>query len=188
VGRPEGPSWVPVAPGRVEAREGTMIRAAETTDAHRIAEIYNAYVENSTVTFESEPVSDREMERRINAIKAGHDWLVYVDAGRVTGYAYYGPFRERMAYRATVESTVYVEKESQGRGLGTQLYSELIARAAAKGFCEMLGVIALPNESSVRLHERLGFRKVGHLERVGNKFETWIDVGIWQRHLKESQG
>ena len=161
-----------------------MIREVETTDAHRIAEIYNGYVENSTVTFEAEPVSDGEMGRRINRIKADYDWLVCEEEGKVVGYAYYGPFRERAAYRTTVEATVYVAQDSQGRGIGAQLYAELISRATAKGFCEMLGIIALPNESSVRLHERLGFMKVGHLERVGNKFGRWIDVGIWQRHLK----
>jgi phosphinothricin acetyltransferase len=82
-----------------------------------------------------------------------------------------------------VESTIYVDRTSQGRGIGTSLYSELIAVAIGRGFREMLGVIALPNEASIRLHERLGFRKVGHLERVGNKLDMWIDVGIWQRHL-----
>jgi L-amino acid N-acyltransferase YncA len=165
-----------------------MIRAAETTDARCIADIYNWYVEHSTVTFETERVSEAEMDRRISRIRKDYDWLVCEEAGRVAGYAYYGPFRERAAYRATMESTVYVTQESQGRGIGTQLYSALIDRAAALGFREMLGVIALPNEPSVRLHERLGFRKVGHLERVGNKFGKWIDVGIWQRHLKEPQG
>jgi L-amino acid N-acyltransferase YncA len=161
-----------------------MIRAVETTDARRIAEIYNRYVVNSTVTFETEPVSEAEMEGRIGRIRKDHDWLVCEEAGRVAGYAYCGPFRERAAYRTTVESTVYVTQESQGRGIGTQLYVELIDRAAARGFREMLGVIALPNEPSVWLHERLGFRRMGHLERVGNKFGQWIDIGIWQRHLQ----
>lgn len=168
---------------RWRIRGASMIRGVETKDCCRVAAIYNYYVEHTTVTFEADPVPAQEMERRIGKTTGLYDWLVYEEDGTVTGYAYYGPFRERAAYAATVESTIYLDRESQGRGLGTQLYSELIERAKARGFREVLGVIALPNEGSIRLHERLGFSKVGHLERVGSKLDAWIDVGIWQRHL-----
>jgi phosphinothricin acetyltransferase len=158
-----------------------LIRRADACDAQSISEIYNRYILNTTATFETEAIDQLEMRRRILEKVTEYDWLVAEDDRGIVGYAYYGVFRPRPAYAHTVESTIYLAEGSVGKGLGTLLYSNLIDSANEKGFRELIGVIALPNEASVRLHAKLGFREVGRLEGVGRKFERYIDVALWQR-------
>ncbi|GAB3733377.1 GNAT family N-acetyltransferase [Luteimonas pelagia] len=160
------------------------IRPARGTDAAAIASIYNHYVADTCVTFETQPVADGDMADRI--AQAGTDglpWLVVEDAGRVAGYAYASKWKGRCAYRYTAESTVYLAPGSTGRGLGEPLYAALVDALADAGMHAVIGGIALPNPRSIRLHERLGFRKVAHFEQVGFKQDRWIDVGYWQRLL-----
>ena len=156
------------------------IRRATLTDAPAIADIYNWYVENTVITFEIDPVSAVEMAQRIAYTLAKHEWLVHARGGEILGYAYAARFRERAAYRFVSESTIYLRNGLQGQGLGRALYAATIERAFALGYTSLIGAIALPNVPSVRLHEALGFAKVGHLRRVGWKHERWIDVGSWQ--------
>jgi L-amino acid N-acyltransferase YncA len=160
-----------------------MIRSVQVSDAAAIARIYHYYVTATTISFETEPPSVVEIAARIQQITARHSWLVYESKGALLGYAYTSTFRERRAYQATVESTIYLDRSAIGRGIGRALYQALLDDAAVKGYREALGVIALPNEPSVQLHEKLGFVKVAHLEKIGYKFDRWIDVGIWQKHL-----
>ena len=156
------------------------IRSATTADAAAIADIYNWYIANTVITFEVDPVSEDEMARRIDGVLAAHEWLVREGEDGLLGYAYAGRFRERAAYGQATESTIYLRHGLEGKGLGAPLYSELIRRTFARGYRHLVGAIALPNEPSVRLHERLGFVKAGHLFRIGRKFDRWIDVGNWQ--------
>jgi len=156
------------------------IRTATPADAAAIAEIYNWYVANSVITFEVDPVPAAEMAARIASVLAAHEWLVLERAGELLGYAYAGRFHARAAYALATESTIYLRHGLEGKGLGTRLYRELVQRTFARGYRHLVGVIALPNEPSVRLHEKLGFVKVGQLARIGHKFERWIDVGHWQ--------
>ena len=160
-----------------------MIRPVQLSDAAAIARIYQPYVTNTTISFETEPPSVDDIAARIQKIIMRHSWLVYESAGVLLGYAYTSTFRERPAYQSTVESTIYLDRAAIGRGLGRELYQALLDDAALKGYREALGVIALPNELSIKLHERLGFRKVAHLEKIGHKFDQWIDVSLWQKHL-----
>jgi L-amino acid N-acyltransferase YncA len=160
-----------------------VIRPAVVSDAAAIARIYHPYVTTTTISFETEPPSADEIAARIQKITAQHSWLVYESDGALLGYAYTSIFRERRAYQSTIESTIYLDQAVVGRGIGRVLYQALLDDAAAKGYREALGVIALPNDLSVRLHEKLGFVKVAHLEKIGCKFNQWIDVGIWQKHL-----
>ena len=110
-------------------------------------------------------------------------WLVAERNGEVAGYAYASKWKGRCAYRYSVETTVYVEKEAVGHGIGRLLYADLLAALRALSLHVAIGGIALPNERSVRLHEALGFRKVAHFEQVGFKLERWVDVGYWQKML-----
>jgi phosphinothricin acetyltransferase len=105
---------------------------------------------------------------------------VLEQGGRVLGFAYAGTFRSRSAYRYSVETTIYLDREAQGKGLGTRLYEALIDRLRATPAHLLIAIIALPNDRSVGLHEKLGFEKAGHLQQVGRKFDRWIDVGHWQ--------
>lgn len=156
------------------------IRTACPGDAAAVAAIYDWYVEHSVATFEVDPVPSAEMARRIETVLAAHEWLVLERGGELLGYAYAGRFRERAAYAHATESTIYLRHGLEGQGLGTQLYAELVRRTFARGYRHLVGVIALPNDASVRLHEKLGFVKVGQLVRIGRKFERWVDVGHWQ--------
>ena len=160
--------------------ESPQIRTARADDAPALASIYNWYVEHTVVTFEVEPVPDSEMSRRIEGVVAAHEWLVLERRGEILGFAYASRFRERAAYRHATESTIYLRHGLEGRGLGGPLYAELVRRTFARGYRHMVGAIALPNEASVRLHERHGFRKAGHLVRIGYKLGRWVDVGNWQ--------
>ena len=156
------------------------IRTATPADAAAIAAIYNWYVEHTVVTFEVDPVPAAEMARRIEAVLEAHDWLLLERAGEPLGYAYAGRYHARAAYRYSAESTIYLRNGLGGQGLGSRLYVELIRRSFARGYHTLIGGIALPNPASVRLHEKLGFEKAGHLQRIGFKLERWVDVGHWQ--------
>ena len=160
-----------------------MLRAATADDAEAISRIYNHYVRETIITFETEPVGVAEMARRIGSVGAKYDWLVAEADGALAGYAYYGQFRTRAAYDHTVESTVYVAHDGMGKGVGKALYTELLRAARRRGYREVIGVIALPNPASLALHAALGFVEVGLLPRVGFKFGEYIDVGLWQVSL-----
>jgi len=166
-----------------KADSAVTIRPAGTGDAVRIAEIYNWYVENSFFTFEQEPLTASRAEERLQKAGPFHPWLVLVLDGRVNGFAYAGEFRSRAAYRQSVETTIYLDKDCRGGGLGLRLYESLIEELRTTDVHTAVAVIALPNPQSVALHEKLGFVKVGQLAEIGRKFDRWIDTGYWQLSL-----
>ncbi|HEX9010118.1 MAG TPA: arsinothricin resistance N-acetyltransferase ArsN1 family B [Holophagaceae bacterium] len=157
-----------------------MIRPVAPGDAAAIAAIYAPYIRDTTITFEEEPVSEAEMAARIVKVTADYPWLVLEEGGALLGYAYGSTWRTRAAYRFSTETAIYLAPGAQGRGLGTELYRALLHELRARGFHSALGCLALPNEPSVRLHERLGFRKAGHMREAGRKFDRWVDVGFWE--------
>ena len=162
------------------------IRQATPADATEICAIYNSHVTNTIVSFETRSVDTKEMTARIQEKLAHHDWLIAEQEREIVGYAHYGPFRARAAYKHTVESTIYVADKAHRRGFGKHLYGALIDSAKAKGYRELIGVIALPNPASVALHQRMGFEEVGVLKKIGHKFDTYIDVGLWQLSLAQT--
>ena len=160
------------------------VRDATADDAGTIAGIYNHYVETTVISFEEQPVTQGEMRQRIMDLQRdGLPWLVAVIDGHVAAYAYASKWRVRAAYRFSVESTVYVDENHAGQGLGTLLYAALLARLRAAGLHLVVGGIALPNDASVALHEKMGFKKVAHFSEVGFKFGRWIDVGYWELRM-----
>jgi len=160
--------------------EGT-VRGAVAGDAARLAEIYNHYVTTTIVTFGSEPVTVEQMAADIAAADERRPLLAWEDAdGTVAGFAMASSWQARCAFANTVETTVYLDPGLLGGGRGTRLYSALLDRLRDAGLRTVLGGIALPNPASIGLHEKLGFRKVAHLERVGDKLGQQIDVGYWQ--------
>jgi phosphinothricin acetyltransferase len=158
-----------------------MIRSATVTDAEAIAAIYNPYVLNSTISFEEEPVTPTEMARRISEVlDASLPWLVFEQDGKVIGYAYAGKWKNRTAYRFAVESSVYLDQNFVGKGIGKELYKALIEKLKECGIHTVIGGVALPNPASIALHESLGFTKVAEFHEVGFKLNKWINVGYWQ--------
>jgi L-amino acid N-acyltransferase YncA len=156
------------------------IRNATLDDAPAIAEIYNHYIANSIATFEEDELSGDDMAGRIIAIAGDYPFLVVCEGSTVCGYAYAARWNERSAYRYTVISTIYLADGIERKGHGTALYGALLERLRAQPYRVVIGGISLPNQASVALHEKLGFRKVAHFEQVGFKFGKWIDVGYWQ--------
>lgn len=161
-----------------------MIRAATAADAAAIAAIYSYYIATTTISFEEAPVAAAEMARRIAEVTARLPWLVHELDGKVVGYAYASPWRVRSAYRFSVETSVYVSPDYPRRGVGAALYRALLEQLRERGLKMAIAGIAQPNEASVALHERLGYRKVAHFSQVGRKFERWIDVGYWELQLQ----
>jgi phosphinothricin acetyltransferase len=160
------------------------IRAATPDDAAALAAIYAPYVTGSHISFETAAPGIAEMRARIESAGDLYPWLAAVDeADSPCGYAYAAPFRARPAYRFAVETSVYVRPDAHGLGLGRRLYEPLLAVLEAQGFTQAIAAIALPNEASVRLHERLGFVHAGIYRKVGFKLGGWWDVGLWQRAL-----
>jgi phosphinothricin acetyltransferase len=156
------------------------IRPVEHDDVAAICDIYNHYINHTTITFEEVPLGVAEMQVRIEAYRKAFPWLVCEAGGEVVGYAYASKWKERAAYRHTAEATVYVRDGLSRRGYGQALYGALLPRLFQLGCHAVAGCIALPNEPSVNLHERIGFRKVAHFPEVGRKFGSWIDIGYWQ--------
>lgn len=158
-----------------------MIRHAVNDDAEQISRIYNHYISNTVVTFEEEEVTSDDIFQRMQKVcNANLPWLVAVDKGEVVGYAYASPWHVRSAFKYTVEVTVYLSPHVVAKGWGTKLYSALFAKLQAEKVHVAIGVISLPNESSVGLHEKFSMQKVGYLEEVGYKFGQWLDIGYWR--------
>jgi len=161
--------------------DALIVRSATPGDAGAIADIYAPYVLQTPITFEIDPPDAAEMRDRIADTMERFPWLVAEEDERVLGYAYATSFRTRAAYRWIVETTVYVAQDQARRGIGRRLYAPLLDRLAEQGFCSAIGVIALPNDASVAIHEAMGFTYRGTYEQVGYKLDRWHDVGLWQR-------
>ena len=166
-----------------------LVRQATPADATQISQIYNHYIANSHATFETEPIDGGEMLRRMDdGWTAGYPFLVCGDGDAIVGYAYGRLFRPRSAYRHSIEISVYVKDGREGQYIGTLLYEHLLDETRRGDFHAVIGGISLPNDASVRLHERFGFQKVAHFREVGRKFDRWIDVGYWQLILDSKAG
>lgn len=158
-----------------------MIRDITIADASRIADIYNYYIRETIITFEYDVVSPEEIQNRIKKIQAkGFPFFVYENNGEITGYAYLNNWRERVAYDITLETSVYLDSQYTGSGIGSVLYKELIERARKINIHSLIGVVSLPNEASQKLHQKFGFRLVGNFRESGVKFDKLIDVEFWQ--------
>jgi phosphinothricin acetyltransferase len=163
-----------------------MIRNASTEDAVAICSIYNHYIINTINTFEEEPVSIKEMKELITKVTVSLPWFVLEKNGIINGFAYASKWKIRSGYRFSVESTIYLQPDFIGKGLGRRLYESLITELHNRSLHSVIGGIALPNESSVALHERLGFQKIAHFKEIGWKFNRWIDVGYWELILQNA--
>lgn len=163
-----------------------MIREVLTSDTEAICEIYNEYILHSTATFEVEPVTVEEVERRMVEIPLRCPYLVWTgEGGRVDGYAYAHLWQERAAYGRTWETTVYVRRGCGGQGIGTALMGRLIEDCRRAKCHTLIACITAENAESRRLHERLGFRQVSQFREVGRKFGRWLDVTDYELILNE---
>jgi L-amino acid N-acyltransferase YncA len=164
-------------------RSSRLIRDVRSADAGAIAAIYRPIVENTIISFEETAPSAEEFQQRIARVTAHYPWLVEERDGSILGYAYGSRWRDRHAYRYSVEVTVYVDESAQRLGIARALYGELFSRLSSSGFHRAFAGISLPNDASVALHRAMGFEPVGTYREAGYKFGRWIDVSWWQRAL-----
>lgn len=160
-----------------------MIRKVTDSDIVPICTIYNYYIEHTVVTFETKPITQQEMATRVEAILRNGPFIVAEnEQHRVVGYAYLHPFHEREAFKHTMETSIYLDKNAQRKGYGRQLFQTLfsIARNEYPSIHALIACITLPNQGSVALHEKFGFQHIARFKEVGYKFDRWLDVGYWE--------
>jgi phosphinothricin acetyltransferase len=162
-----------------------VVRPPDDADFVAIQRIYADAVAYSAASFELEPPTVDDLRARYRRlVDAGYPYRVAVVAGEIAGYCYAGSFRDRPAYRLTVESSVYVADAFRRQGVARALMQRLIEACEARGFRQMVAVIGgKRNEASIGLHRGLGFERVGVLQNVGRKFDAWQDITLMQRSL-----
>ena len=156
-------------------------RLATIDDAEATRSIYNLEVTESTVTFDLVPRTLDQQQAYLVARSGAHAVLVAEDqSGDVVGFASFSPYRDRPAYSTTVEDSVYVRRDQQGKGVGTLLLGELVTLARSHGFHAIMARIVGGHDASIALHRALGFEFVGTEREVGRKFGRWLDVDVMQ--------
>jgi phosphinothricin acetyltransferase len=163
----------------------TVVRAGQPADLPALTEIYNHYVRDSAVTFDTTEFSVEQRQEWFShyAATGPHRLLVAVEGDDVIGYATSSPFRTKPAYATSVETSVYLRPDATGRGLGMLLYRALFEALATEDVHRAYAGVALPNDASRALHERLGFREVGTFLEVGRKLGRYWDVCWFERSL-----
>ena len=164
------------------------IRDATEHDGVECAAIYEPYVRDTAITFETVPPTAQEMSGRIARSLRDHAWLVAQEGSLVVGYAYGGQYKVRAAYAWACEVSVYLQPGLRRTGLGRMLYEELFARLAARGYLTAVAGTTLPNPASEGLHRAMGFEPVGVYRKIGFKNGAWHDVLWSQRELAPRDG
>ena len=159
-----------------------IIRDAEAHDMPQITSIYSYYVENTAISFETEPPCCAEMDERRKSF-APCPYIVAEEEGKVLGYAYAHPFSSRSAYRRSVEVTIYLDNDAKGKGIGSMLYQELEKKLRIIGIHNLYAIVMYPGEGSVEFHEKMGYRIVGKLTDCGEKFGHLLSVVYMEKRI-----
>lgn len=162
-----------------------IIREADAArDAARIAEIYKPYVEDTDISFETVAPDEEEIRRRILNLQPDYPYFVAEDeSGHLLGYCYAHPWKARVSYNPTLETSIYLRPEAKGLGIGTALMHKLTEAARGKGFVSLIACITADNEESCAFHRKLGFEQVSLFKKVGRKFGRLLDVADFQYML-----
>ena len=161
------------------------IRQAKQEDAEAILAVYAPYVEETTITFETQVPSLEAFQARISAIMEKFPYLVAEVDGQILGYAYANTYYGRDAYDWTLELSIYVDRNCRQSGIGGALYNRLEAELSKQHIVNLLARISLPNEASIRFHKKQGFEQIGHFKKVGFKFGQWRDIVWMQKRLRD---
>lgn len=169
----------------IDGSHDLSIEFATEVDLPALTEIYNHYVLDTAITFDTIPFTVEERQGWFSQFQANgiHQCLVYSTEGKVRGYACSTRLRPKPAYDSSVETTIYLDPKNRGRGVGLALYNQLINNLTQLGIHRCYGIIALPNDSSIRLHEKLGFQQVALLNEVGFKFGQYHDTAWYEKPL-----
>ena len=159
------------------------IRLASEADAAAILGIYKHYVAETSISFECAVPSISELKKRIRNITTVYPYLVCVSEGKIIGYTYAHRYQERAAYQWNAELSVYVDQANMHRGIGKALYASLIEILKLQNIQNLYGIVALPNENSVKLHEYFGFHQMGVFQKTGYKNGIWRDVMLAEKSI-----
>lgn len=162
----------------------SLVRLATLADASAIAAIYAPFVRASHVSFEEVAPDEGEMRARLAAAAGIWPWIVCERAGTIAGFVYAGPHRTRAGYRYSVDTSAYVHEAYRRTGVARIAYTALFAVLARQAYYNAFAGIALPNDASIALHERLGFRAIARYENVGFKAGAWRDTLWLERPLR----
>lgn len=168
-----------------EMEDGICVRRVVPEDAAQISEIYNYYIEETTVSFEVDPISVEAMRNRIASISERFPYFVAECGGMIVGYCYAHEWKERPAYSLTFENTVYLRRDAVAHGVGARLMRALIDACRGMGCHALIACITTENEGSRRFHESLGFREVSHFREVGYKLGRYLDVTDMELLIEE---
>ncbi len=171
---------------RFEAEKGfaMILQLIKEEDIAEVLEIYTPYIQNTAITFECEIPSLESFSERVRHYTEQYPWIVAKDHGKIVGYAYASLYRGREAYQWCCELSVYLRPEVRGRDLGRTLYSALMDLLTLQGYYTVYGVITLPNEASLALHNQLGFSVDGIQENCGFKLGSWHNTAIMSKALQ----
>lgn len=162
-----------------------IIRQATINDSKAILDIYSYYIESTAASFETETPSLIDFSNRIGSIINEYPFLVYILNDKIVGYAYASKHKERAAYRYDIDVSIYLQNSFQCQGIGTALYKNLFEILQNKEYYNAYAGITLPNEKSVALHNKFGFKEIGIHHNTGYKLNKWHDV-IWlEKQLKD---
>lgn len=159
-----------------------IIRKVKPEDAEELLEIYTPYVEETAITFEYEPPGLIVFKERMAGIMNRFPYLAAVEDGRILGYCYVSPFKNRDAYDWSVETTIYLREECKGKGVGGKLYEKLEKILAAQNILNLNACIAFPHPESIAFHEKMGYRTVAHFHKCGYKLGIWYDM-VWMEKM-----
>lgn len=154
------------------------IRPVAKNDVGRLLDIYAPYIKETAITFEYEVPSLQEFENRIASISLRYPYLVAVIDDEIRGYAYASAFKNRAAYNWSAETSIYIDLDYHGQGIGSLLYQRLEEILKAQNICNLCACIAYPNPESIGFHHHMGYKTVAHFHKSGYKFNTWYDM-IW---------
>ncbi len=171
---------------KVSSVEEITLRSASISDMKQIAEIYNYYVINSVVTFDIEQTTETTWLEKYEYLQTLELPFIVAESatGTIFGFAYVAPWRQKAAYRRTVEDTIYLRPAAIGKRIGTKLLAEIIEQSRAAGVREIVAVISDKGaDPSIALHEAFGFKRQGHLAKVGFKFNRWLGTVLLQKSL-----
>ena len=157
---------------------------ATIEDAARLLEIYEPYIKETAITFEYEVPSVKAFEERIAKVLEKFPYLVAVEQDRIVGYAYASPYKTRAAYQWCVETSIYIDREYQGSGIGSTLYRKLFKLLKKQRVRNVYACVTLPNRKSEAIHKKFGFTLIGRFYNVGYKLNEWHDTGWFEKHLE----
>ena len=176
-----------------EKNENVKIQVASVEDAEELLAIYAPYVEKTAITFEYEVPSVEEFKGRIAHVLQRYPYLKAVEDGKILGYAYVSPFKERAAYGWSVETSIYVDENVKHKGVGRKLHEVLEAVLKEQGILNMEACIGYPevedeylDKNSVNFHAHMGYRMVGEFKKCGYKFDRWYNM-VWMEKFLDPE-